>query len=266
MSPKIHPTAIVDSKSELGENVSIAPYAVIEGNVVIGDGTSIGSHAVVGWGSRLGRNCRVFNGASVGTIPQDLKFAGEKTVLEIGDNTIIREFCTLNRGTSAAGRTLVGSNCALLAYCHVAHDCVVGNNVVASNGLALAGHVEVGSHVTFGGYVTFHQFCRLGSYVMVGGFTGVNKDVPPFMLVRGPSTVRGVNLVGLRRGGFSREIIKEINEAYSIFFKSELTTGEALKRIRQTLHSPETEEFASFIESSKRGICKYRYTREEYFE
>ena len=262
----IHKTAVVSGAARIDPSAEIGPGVVIEGDVTIKSGVKIKAYAYIGDGTEIGEGTVIYTGAVIGEAPQDYRYKGQKTFTRIGKNTVIREYVTIHRGTEEGTATVVGDNNFLMVQCHLGHNCITGDNVIIAPAALLGGHVEVGKGTFISGGVVFHQFCRLGSYVMVGGFTGVNKDVPPFMLVRGPSTVRGVNLVGLRRAGFSRETIKEINEAYSIFFRSELTTEEALKKIRETLRSPEAEEFASFIGSSKRGICKYRYTREEYFE
>ena len=262
----IHKTAIVDSAALVDGSAEIGPGAIIEAGVTIGGGVKIGPYAHIHTGTEIGDGTAIHTGAIIGDVPQDHMYKGQKTFTRIGKNTVIREYATIHRGTEEGTATVVGDNNYLMVQCHLGHNCRTGDNVIIAPSALLAGHVEVGSGTFISGNVVFHQFCRLGRYVMVGGFTGVNKDVPPFMLVRGPSTVRGVNLVGLRRGGFKRETIREINAAYSIFFKEGLTSKEALEKIRGTLHSPEAGEFADFVASSKRGICKYRYTREEYFE
>ena len=218
MASTIHPSAIIDKSAHIGDAVAIGPYTVIEGDVAIGDGTTIGPHVVIGQYTTIGRQCRIFNGASVGLIPQDMKFKGEKTTLRIGDRTTIREFCTLNRGTAASGETVIGNDCLLLAYCHVAHDCVLGDHAIISNNLGMAGHVEVGSYVTIGGVCAFHQFIRIGDYAMIGAFSYVSQDVVPFALTGSdPVRVADVNKVKLERCGFSPERIQEIKRAFRIF-------------------------------------------------
>jgi len=260
MATTIHPTAIVDPAAKLGVDVHIGPYAVIEANVEIGDRTSIGCHALVAWGTRMGSGCRVFHGASVGTIPQDLKFAGEETTLEIGDNTIIREFCTLNRGTKAAGKTVVGNGCALLSYCHVAHDCFVGNNVIASNNLALAGHVIVDNDVTFGGFVTVHQFSRIGAYAFIQSGSRIGKDIIPFALVGGDSDnphIAGINKVGLERRGYDEARRTKIKRAYKTLFRQDLTIEQALPALAQQFPGDaDIAAIVDFIKGSKRGIVR----------
>jgi len=256
----IHPTAIVDPEAQLGENVTIGPCAVIEDNVQIGDGTSIGSHALVAWGTRMGRNNRIFNSASVGTIPQDLKFAGEETTLEIGNSNIVREFCTLNRGTVAAGKTVIGSNCALLAYCHVAHDCVVGDNVIASNCLALAGHATIGNYVTIGGVVAIHQFCKIGDHAFIQSGTRVLRDIIPFAMCGGDMskpTIAGINKVGLERNGFDDKRRLKIKRAYKILFRQEHTIENALIELEKEFAGDnDISLLVDFVKNSERGIIR----------
>lgn len=255
---KIHPTAIVDPKAELGENVSVGPYAVIEDDVIIGDGTQIGSHALIHAGTRLGKNCRVFKGAVVGTDPQDLKFAGEKTTLEVGDNTTIREFCTLNRGTTHRMKTTIGKNCLLMAYVHVAHDCDIGDNVIIANAVNMAGHVVIESFAAIGGMSPIHQFVRVGSYAFVGGGLRVSKDVPPYVLAAGePLQYAGINRVGLSRKGFSSETMNEIRRAYKTIYRSGLNISQAIAKLKKQENLiPEVQNIIRFIEASERGIIK----------
>lgn len=259
MFSTIHPTAIIDPGAKIGENVTVGPYAVIENNVVIGDGCEIGSHVLVAYGTILGKSCRIFHGTSIGTIPQDLKYRGEDTSLIIGDNAIIREFCTINRGTIANGKTIIGNNCALLAYCHIAHDCILGDNVIISNSLQMAGHIEVGNYVNIGGVVAMHQFCRVGDYAFIGARSLILKDVIPFALCAGgPSgteRVLGINKVGLERNGFSPQRRAKIKNAFKNLFRDGLAIKEALNKLTQEF--PEDEDILkiiSFIEKSERGI------------
>ncbi|MFP4416458.1 MAG: acyl-ACP--UDP-N-acetylglucosamine O-acyltransferase [Fibrobacterota bacterium] len=260
MAVDIHSTAIVDSSAELDENVSVGPFSIIEANTQIGSGTSIGSHAFIGWGTRLGKNLRIFHGASIGTIPQDLKFAGEETTLHIGDNTIIREFCTLNRGTKEAGVTKIGANCALLAYCHVAHDCIVGDNVIVSNNLAMAGHVHVGNFVGIGGVVAIHQFCRVGDYAFIQAGTRLVKDVLPFAMIGGDPAdpkVVGVNTVGLQRRGFDSDRRNRIRRAYRILFKKAETVEDGVRQIEEMYpDDSDIKSIISFVKNSERGIAR----------
>ncbi len=256
--PVIHPTAIVDPRAELGENVEIGPYAVIEENVVIGDGTWIGPHVLVARGARIGRNCKIHKGAVLGTEPQDLKFEGEETTLEIGDNTVIREFCTLNRGTKDRWKTRIGSNCLLMAYVHVAHDCILGDNLILANAVNMGGHVVIGDYAGIGGMVPIHQFVRIGRHAFIGGGYRVPKDVPPFILAAGePLRYAGVNRVGLRRRGFSSESIDRIRDVYRIIYQSNLNVSQALMRIKDEFPlEGEVKEVVEFIETSERGIVK----------
>lgn len=262
----IHKTAIVDSKARIDPSAEIGPGAVIEEDVIIHPDVKVMAHACICKGTEIGEGTAIHMGAVIGHEPQDYEYKGQKTFTKIGKNNIIREYVTIHRGTQEGSSTTIGNNNFIMGLCHLAHNCVLEDNVIIVNSTLLAGHVKVGTGTFISGNVVFHQFCNIGEYVMIGGFTGVNKDVPPYMLVRGPSTIRGVNLVGLRRAKFDREAIKEIKEAYKIFFKSDLTTEEAIIQIEEKLHSEEAEKFVKFIQNSKRGICKYRYSREEYFE
>lgn len=264
MATVIHPTAIVDASAQIGIDVSIAPYTVIEGDVVIGDRCSIGPHVVIGEGTRMGSECLVFHGASVGLIPQDMKFKGEKTSLRIGDRTTIREFCTLNRGTVARGETVIGNDCLLLAYCHVGHDCVLGNHVVVSNNLAMAGHVEVGNHVTIGGVCAFHQFVRIGDYAMVGASSYVTQDVAPFALTGSdPVRIVGVNKIKMERLGFSADRIQEIKRAFRIIFRESLMQNDALVKLEDTCPgNQDIAQLVNFVKGSKRGILQMKLDRD----
>lgn len=261
MASSIHPTAIIDHGARLGVEVTIGPYTIIENNVVIGDGTSIGSHAIVGEYTTIGRQCRIFHGAAVGLIPQDMKFRGEKTSLRIGDRTTIREFCTLNRGTAARGETIIGNDCLLLAYSHVAHDCILGDHVIASNNLGLAGHVEVGNHVTIGGVCAFHQFVRIGDYAMIGAFSFVSQDVVPFALTGSdPVRVADVNKVKLERCKFTPGRIRDIKRAFRILFREKLTLEAAIRSLREEF--PGNDDVRRIVEftcmKSERGILRMR--------
>lgn len=262
----IHKTAIISNKAEIDPSAEIGPGTVIEEDVIIHPNVKIMANACICRGTEIGEGTSIHMGSIIGHEPQDFAYKGEKTYTKIGKNNIIREYVTIHRGTKEGSSTVIGDGNFLMVQCHLGHNCVLGDNVIIANSSLLAGHVEVGTGTFISGNVVFHQFCRLGEYVMVGGFTGVNKDVPPYMLVRGPSTIRGVNLVGLRRAKVDRSVIKEINEAYKIFFKSELTNEEAIAKIEEELNSEEVGKFVKFIQDSKRGICKYRYSREEYFE
>lgn len=248
----IHPEA------QIGENVVIEPFATIGKDVVIGDHSWIGPNACIMDGARLGRHCKVFPGAVVGAIPQDLKFEGEQSILEVGDHVTIREYCTLNRGTKANHRTKIGDHTLLMAYVHVAHDCVVGKNCILANNVGLAGHIEVDDWVVLGGFAAVHQFVKIGRHAMVGGGSLVRKDVPPYIkAAREPLSYVGVNSTGLRRRGFSNEQINRIQDVYRMLFVRGYNTKQALKIIQEMLpDSPEREEILSFIHTSQRGLLR----------
>ena len=253
---QIHPTAIVDEKARIGRDVSIGPYAVVDGDVEIGDGTRIASHVWVADGARIGKNCRIHKGAVVASIPQDLKFGGEDSLFIIGDNTVIREFCTLNRGTKALGKSQIGSHCLLMAYTHVAHDCVLGDHVILANGVQLGGHVEIGDWAVIGGMTPIHQFCKIGEHSMVGGGYRVVQDVPPYVMATGePMRYAGLNSVGLRRRGFSPETMMTLKKAYRYIFRSKLRLSHAVEKIKSELDPiPELQRVLDFIEKSDRGL------------
>lgn len=256
MKKDIHPTAVIDSEVKIGDNVKIGPYAVIESDVVIGDNTEIGPHVVIGEGTRIGNNCRIFCGAAIGLIPQDKKFSGEKTYTFIGNNTLIREYVTINRGTAAYGETRIGDNCWIMAYCHIAHDCVIGNNVTISNALAMAGHVKVGNYVTIGGICSFHQFTQIGDYAFIQANSYVTQDVIPFALTgANPLRVVDINKVGLERLGFSEERRRVIRKAYKILFRENRRLNEALEILEKDFAgNQDIELIVSFVKKSTRGI------------
>lgn len=254
----IHPTAIIDSGAQLGEGVTIGPYSVIQDDVVIRDETQVSSHVLIHSGTRLGKKCLVAKGAVLGTNPQDLKFGGEKTTLEIGDETMIREFCTLNRGTTDKLKTVIGNNCMLMAYVHVAHDCDIGDRVILANAVNMAGHVTIEPFASVGGMTPIHQFVRIGSYSFIGGGLRVNKDIPPYILAAGePIQFAGINRIGLSRRGFSSETLQEIRKAYKLIYRSGLNVSQAVAKIKEnkTL-PPEVQKVVDFIEMSKRGIIR----------
>lgn len=256
MSNQIHPTALVSNKADLGDNIIIGPYTVVEDDVVIGNGTHIGPHVYCADGARIGNDCSIHKGAVVATVPQDLKFKNEKTTFEIGNATTIREFCTLNRGTAEHMKSTVGSNCLLMAYAHVAHDCTIGNNVILANSVQMGGHVTIEDWAVVGGLTAIHQFVSIGEHAMIGGHFRVPKDVPPFILAGGaPLTYEGLNVVGLRRRGFSRETLDALLEAYHLLYLSKLNVSQATQKIKEELTLiPEIQRLLSFIERSKRGI------------
>ena len=256
---KIHPTAVVDSHAELASDVEIGPYVVIGAQVKIADGTKIQSHAVIDGLTTIGRGNVIFPFATVGTIPQDLKYQGEPSELIIGDNNTIREFASLNPGTVGGGMiTRVGSQNLLMMYCHIAHDCIVGNRNVIANGATLGGHVVIEDNVIVGGLVGIHQFVRIGTGAILGAGSMVSKDVPPFCNATGDrAKLHGLNVEGLKRRGFDKAKIDAIHKAYRIVFRSKLKIPEALAKIRNELPAlPELEQFNSFIAASERGVCR----------
>jgi UDP-N-acetylglucosamine acyltransferase len=252
----VHPTAIVDKNALLGDGVTIGAFTIVESDVQIGDNTSIASNVLIANGARIGKNCTIHNGSVVATLPQDLKFAGEVTTFEIGDNTTVREFCTLNRGTHMRGKSTVGSDCLLMAYAHVAHDCIVGNNVILANSVQLAGHVTIEDHAILGGLTGVHQFCHVGQHVMIGGHFRVIKDVPPYILAsEEPLRFVGLNSVGLRRRGFSEETMSALKHAYRLLYRSKLNTTQAVARIKAEVKLlPEVQNVLKFIEKAERGL------------
>ncbi len=257
----IHPTAIVASTAQLAEGVEVGPYAIIEENVIIGKGSSIGAHAVIGKWTELGENNRIFHLASVGAPPQDLKYKGEECWTRLGNNNVIREFATIHRGTvTGHAETVMGSNNLMMAYSHVAHDCVVGSGNVFANSATLAGHVTIQDNVILGGLVAIHQFVTIGSYTMLGGGTLVGLDIPPFMIAtsgKRDAKLRGLNLIGLKRRGFSDEAISSLKKAYKTLFMAGLKLPEAITRIRgEIIGCTEVDTLLEFIEKSERGICR----------
>lgn len=248
----IHPDA------KIGANVEIGPFVTIYDDVEIGEGTRIYPNVTIFPGARIGRNCRIFPGAVIAAIPQDLKFHGEYTTAEIGDNTTLRECVTVNRGTAAKGKTVIGSNNLIMAYCHIAHDCILGNNIIISNSSQLAGEVTVDDNAVIGGGTLVHQFSHLGSYIMIQGGSHVNKDVPPYVTAaKSPISYVGLNLVGLRRHGFSSEKIEELQEIYRRLFASDSNLSDALNMIEAEMPaSTERNNIINFIRNSSRGVIK----------
>ena len=252
------PLAYVHPDAKMANNVVIEPFVTIDKNVIIGEGTIIGSNVTILEGTRIGKNCRIFPGAVIGAIPQDLKFRGEETTAEIGDNTTIRECVTINRGTASKGKTVVGSNCLIMAYCHVAHDTIVGNNVIMSNSVQLAGEVVIDDFAIIGGGALVHQFCHIGSHVMVQGGALINKDIPPYVkAARNPISYAGINSIGLRRRSFSNEAIRDIQEIYRYLYLSGLNNSDAIERIEAELPATkERDEIILFVRNSQKGIIK----------
>ena len=253
---EVHATALVDPAAELGQGVTVGPWALIGPRVRIGDGTEVGPHVLVERDTTVGADCRIANGAVLGTDPQDLKFQGEETTLEVGARTVVREFATLNRGTSAAGRTIIGSDCLLMAYTHVAHDCELGNHVILSNAVNMGGHVVIEDWVIVGGLTPIHQFVRIGAHAFVGGGSRIPQDVPPYCRAAGnPPKLYGLNTVGLERRGFSEDVRKALKQAYRILFGSNLNLAQALERADEDVPAiPEVRHLLEFIRAGERGI------------
>jgi UDP-N-acetylglucosamine acyltransferase len=263
-----YPLANVHPDAQIGNDVTIEPFATVQKNVIIGDGSWIGPNAVIWEGARLGKKVKVFPGSSISAIPQDLKFAGEETETFIGDNTVIREFVTISRGTNDKLKTVIGKNCLLMAYVHVAHDCLIGNNCVLVNAVQVAGHVNIDDWAIIGGASAVHQFVKVGAHVMVSGGSLVRKDVPPFTkAAREPLTYCGINTIGLRRRGFDTDKITEIQEIYRYIFLKGLNNSKALDLVEKELpSSTERDYVVNFIRSSERGIMKGFSTSTSSFE
>lgn len=252
------PLASVHPQAKIAEGVIIDPFVFVAADVEIGEGTHLYPGAVVLDGARIGRNCKIHSGAVISGEPQDLKFKGERTTAIIGDNTVIRECATVNRGTASKGTTIVGSNCLIMAYCHIAHDCVIGDNVICSNDSQIAGEVVIDHHAVIGGGSLIHQFCHVGAHVMMQGGSMVNKDVPPYIIcARQPISYAGINFVGLRRRGFTPEQISLLQEIYRVIFSSDMNTTVALEAVEQQFPQSEfRDEIVEFIRGSQRGILK----------
>ncbi len=252
------PLAFVHPEAKIGANVEIGPFVTIDRNVEIGEGTKIASNVTILEGARIGRNCTICSGAVVSGIPQDLKFRGEETVAIIGDNTTLRECVTVNRATASKGKTVVGSNCLIMAYTHIAHDCVVGDNVIISNATQVAGEVIIDDNAVIGGGSLIHQFCHIGAHVMLQGGAHVNKDVPPYVKAgHEPLTYAGINSIGLRRRGFANDQIYQIQEFYRYLYSSGLNVTDALECIEAELPATkERDEIILFIRNAKRGIIR----------
>ncbi len=255
----IHPTAIIDPKAEIDKDVTIGPYSVIKNDVIIGAGTIIDSHVTIDPYVTIGPDCKIFQYASIGGVPQDLKFKGEKTYLKIGRKSIIREFVTINRGTvGGGGVTEIGEENYLMAYVHVAHDCITGKRVIFSNNTGLAGHITVGDYVTFGAFVGVHQFVRIGDYAYIGATSAIVKDVPPYVMAAGDrATLHGLNSVGLKRQGFTPTTLSALKKTYRTCFRIGLTITEAIERVKAEVDQiPEVVNFINFLKSSERGITR----------
>jgi len=256
----IHPTAIVDPKADIGDQVEIGPYSIIEGGVTIGPKTRIGPHVVVREGTQMGKLCQVFQFASLGEAPQAVAYKGEKTLLVMGDHNIVREFVTLNRGTApGGGKTVIGHGNLFMAYSHIAHDCQIGNQVILANAATLAGHITIEDYAIIGGLAAIHQFCRIGTHAFISGMTGITLDVPPYMLASGSrARLFGLNTVGLKRFHFSEASVKALKKAYRIIYRSGLTLERAVKQVKEDGISqlPEVQHLIQFIQQSKRGISR----------
>jgi len=255
----IHSTALIDPAAELAEDVSVGPYSVIEANVTIGAGTDIGPHVVIKGTTRIGSQNRIFQFASIGEEPQDKKYAGEPTSLEIGDRNTIREFVTINRGTAQDdGVTRLGDDNWIMAYVHIAHDCRIGNETIFANNASLAGHVSVGDYAILGGFTLVHQFCSIGAYSLTAFGSGISKDVPPFVTVGGtPARAHGLNMEGLRRRGFPEESRKALRRAYRTLYRESLSLQDALAALReQAASSAEVGKLVKFLEQQSRGIVR----------
>jgi UDP-N-acetylglucosamine acyltransferase len=262
--PRIHPTAIIEEGAKLSKGVEIGPYVIIGPHVEIEEGTSVGAHAVITGHTRIGRHNRIFQFVSLGEVPQDKKYAGEPTRLEIGDGNTIREFCTFNTGTvQGGGVTRLGNDNWISAYVHLAHDCLVGNNTIFSNNAQLAGHVEIGDWVIMSGFANVHQFCKIGAHAFVGMSTSLTQDVPPFVLLNGnPAQAHGVNIEGLKRRGFTREQINGIRAAYKLIYRSGLTLEESKAALfeEEAASSPDVAQhiraMREFLGVASRGIVR----------
>jgi len=251
----IHPTAIIHPGAHIGKDVSIGPFTMVEDEVVIGDGCKIASAVLLASGARLGEQVKVFHGAVIGEAPQDLKYAGEVTTAEVGARTVVREFCTIHRATANSKRTVVGEDCLLMAYCHVAHDCRIGNRVILANAVNMGGHVHIGDWSILGGMAAIHQFVRIGVHTMVGGKSRVTKDIPPYCMAAGWNLkFEGLNKIGLKRRGFTEEQLQALKDAYYLIYQTDMLRNEALAKIKQKAMTAEVKEVVEFFESSERGV------------
>ena len=253
-----NPLSHIHPGARIAKNVVVEPFTTIENNVTIGEGTWIGSNVTVMSGARIGKNCSIFPGSVISAVPQDMKFYGEETLVHIGDNTIIRECVTVNRGTADRNKTVIGKNCLIMAYCHIAHDCIVGDNSIFSNNSTLAGHVTVGSYVILAGMVAVHQFCSIGNHAFVAGGSLVRKDIPPYVkAAREPVSYVGINSVGLRRRGFDNKVIMEIQSIYRTLYQKKYNNTQAVHIMEAEMEATkERDEIILFIKNSQRGIMK----------
>jgi UDP-N-acetylglucosamine acyltransferase len=258
MSTQINPRAEVHPQASIGTDVSIGPFAIVECGAVIGDGTTIGGTALIGKGARIGKDCRIHHGAVVGHQPQDLKYNDEPTTCEVGDRTVVREYATLHRGTGDGGRTIIGSDCFVMGYVHIAHDCIIGHHVILTNAAMMAGHCVVEDYATIGGITPIHQFVHIGQHCMVGGGSRVRKDIPPYILAgHDPLMYEGLNIVGLRRRGFPSQVIEALERSYTLLYDSGLNVSQAVAKIKEDqalMRVKEVQNVLSFISQSRRGI------------
>jgi len=254
----IHKTAIISGKANLADDVIVGPYTLIADNVQIGAGTKIGAHCVLEGNTRIGKKCEIFTGAVMGSRPQDLKYKGEKVYLEIGDNNIIREYCTFNPGTEEGAKTTVGNNNLFMAYSHIAHDCIVGNDCVIANNGTLAGHVTIEDMAVVGGLVAIHQFVKIGKLSIIGGCSKVVQDIPPFCTCDGhPARVYGLNLVGLRRHNLAKDSLAQLSRAFRIIFACGLSVKHALEKAEKEVKlTAEVSHLINFIKNSQRGVAR----------
>ncbi len=258
MNTRIHPTAIVSVSAQLGAGVEVGPYAFVGDDCEVGDGCVLATRSTLERNVRLGSEVKVGIGSVLGGDPQDLKFQGERTAVEIGDRTVIREYATINRGTAQSLRTTVGSDCFIMTYVHLAHDCHLGNGVIISNGTQLAGHVTVEDRAIISGLVAVHQFVNIGTYSFIGGCSRVAKDIPPYLKAVGnPVKLYGLNSVGLQRNNFDPGVVRELKRAYRLFFRSDLNVSQAIERAHQELEMcDEVRHFLSFVDNSGRGVVR----------
>lgn len=256
MSTRIHPSAIIASNAQIGADVEIGAFAMVGEDCIVGDGCVIAPRATLERNVTLGTGVKIGVGSVIGGDPQDLKFQGEHTTVEIGDGTVVREYATINRGTAESHKTSVGRNCFIMTYVHLAHDCHLGDGVIISNGTQLAGHVTVEDRAIISGLVAVHQFVRIGAYSFIGGCSRVPKDIPPYLKAVGnPVKLYGLNSVGLQRANFDATVLRELKRAYRLFFRSELNVTQALERAHQELEMfPEVRHFLSFVDNSGRGV------------
>ncbi len=251
-----HPSAVIHEEAELADSVTVGPFAIIGPSVTLGEGVRVGSHVLIQKNTRIGDECDIHHGAVLGTDPQDLKYEGEVSWLELGERTVVREYATLNRGTAAAGTTRVGSDCLVMAYAHVAHDCRIGDHVILSNAVNMAGHVTIDDHVIVGGVTAIHQFVRVGAHAFVGGGSRLSQDAVPYTIVAGnPCSAYGINRTGLERRGFDEETITAVRNAYRTLFQSELNIGAAIDRLEgEGPHGDEVQRMIDFVRASERGV------------